>query len=270
MADPSIPRVMGILNATPDSFSDGGVVSESALAMRVAEMIAEGADIIDIGGESTRPGAETVPAEDEWHRIAPAMRAAAATDALTSVDTRKAVVARRALDHGARMFNDVTALTYDPDSMAVARDYAAAGGSICLMHAQGDPKTMQRDPQYNDVVREVRDYLIARVAVCEAAGIPRASLIVDPGIGFGKTLQHNLTLLKNLAAFCEIGCRVLLGASRKGFIGTLSGEKDAAKRAPGSIAVALHGAQQGVDILRVHDVRETVQALAVDTALRAG
>lgn len=259
---------MGILNATPDSFSDGGTVPKDALAERVATMIAEGADILDIGGESSRPGAETVPAEDEWLRIAPAIEAAEVAGALISVDTRKAIVARRAHDHGARMFNDITALTYDPDSMSVACDYAAAGGSVCLMHAQGDPKTMQKNPRYDDVVREVRDYLAARVAACEEAGIAREALIVDPGIGFGKTLQHNMTLLRNLAAFREIGCRILLGASRKGFIGTLSGEKDAARRAPGSIALALYGAQQGADILRVHDVGETAQALAVDTALR--
>ena len=259
---------MGILNATPDSFSDGGAVPENALAARVAAMIAEGADILDIGGESTRPGADVVPVEQEWARIAPAIEAGATAGALISVDTRKAAVAHRALERGARIFNDVSALTYDPDSMAAARDYAAAGGAICLMHALGDPKTMQQNPQYDDVVREVRDYLAARVAACEAAGIPRAALIVDPGIGFGKTLEHNLTLLRHLGAFGEIGCRVLLGASRKGFIGALSGEKDASRRAPGSIAVALHGARYGADILRVHDVRETVQALAVDNALR--
>ena len=270
MADLPAPRIMGILNATPDSFSDGGTVPKGALATRVAEMIAEGADILDIGGESSRPGADPVPADEEWHRIAPAIEAAAGTTALVSVDTRKADIARRALKAGARLFNDVSALTYDPDSMTVARDYAAAGGAICLMHALGDPKTMQRDPRYDDVVREVRDYLAARVAACEAAGIPRTAILVDPGIGFGKTLEHNLTLLRNLAALREIGCRILLGASRKGFIGTLSGEKDAARRAPGSIAVALHGAQQGADILRVHDVRETAQALAVDIALRTG
>ncbi len=269
MADLPSLSIMGILNATPDSFSDGGTVPEGAFAARVAEMIAEGADILDIGGESTRPGAETVPADEEWDRIAPAIAAAVAAGANVSVDTRKAVVARRALESGARMFNDVSALTYDADSMAVARDYAAAGGTICLMHALGDPKTMQHNPHYDDVVRELRDYLAARVTACEEAGIAKSALVVDPGIGFGKTLDHNLTLLRNLAAFRDIGCRVLLGASRKGFIGTLSGERDAARRAPGSIAVALHGAAQGVDILRVHDVRETVQALAVDTALRS-
>ncbi len=261
------PFVMGILNATPDSFSDGGAFADM-LAERVREMVADGADIVDIGGESTRPGADTVPEDEEWRRVEAALGAAAGTGAIISIDTRKASVARRALNAGARLFNDVSALTYDEGSMAVARDYAAAGGAICLMHALSDPKTMQKEPRYDDVVREVRDYLAARVAACEAAGIDRRALIVDPGIGFGKTLAHNLTLLRNLDAFREIGCPVLLGASRKGFIGTLSGEKVAAKRGPGSIAVALRGARAGMDILRVHDVRETVQALAVDAAIR--
>ncbi len=265
----SCPRIMGILNATPDSFSDGGAVPQDAMAARVVAMTGEGANILDIGGESTRPGADTVPVEEEWQRIAPAIEAGVAANALVSVDTRKAIVARRALARGARLFNDVSALTHDEGSMAVAVEYAAAGGRICLMHALGDPKTMQRNPHYDDVVREVRDYLAARVAACEAAGIDRAALIVDPGIGFGKTLEHNMTLLRNLSAFREIGCLLLVGASRKRFIGTLSNEPDAAKRAPGSIAVALYGAQQGADILRVHDVRETAQALAVDAALRA-
>ena len=258
---------MGILNATPDSFSDGGAMPEEAVSARVGALLDEGADILDIGGESTRPGAETVPVEEEWRRVAPAIDAAVAAGALVSVDTRKAAVARRALDAGARLFNDVSALTYDEGSMTVARAYAEAGGSVCLMHAQGDPKTMQENPRYADVLREVRDYLAGRIEACEAAGIPRAALIVDPGIGFGKTLEHNLLLLRNLAAFRDLDCRILVGASRKGFIGKLSGEMDAAKRAPGSIAVALHGARQGADILRVHDVRETVQALAVDVAL---
>lgn len=262
------PHIMGILNATPDSFSDGGAVPEVALAARVSGLLAEGAAIVDIGGESTRPGADFVPVEEEWRRIAPGIEAGVAAGALVSVDTRKAEVARRALARGARLFNDVSALTFDPDSMAVARDYAEAGGRVCLMHALGDPKTMQDNPHYADVVSEVRDYLSGRVAACEAAGIPRGALIVDPGIGFGKTLAHNLALLRNLDAFHEIGCPVLLGASRKGFIGALSGEKIASRRAPGSIAVALHGAGQGVAILRVHDVAETAQALAVDAALR--
>jgi len=261
------PQVMGILNATPDSFSDGGAVPQAELAARVAAMLAEGADILDIGGESTRPGAEPVAAEEEWQRIAPAIAAGVAAGALVSVDTRKADVARRALAAGARLFNDVSALTYDANSMAVASEYAAAGGRICLMHAAGDPRSMQDDPQYADVVAEVRDYLAGRIAACEAAGIPRAALIVDPGIGFGKTLAHNLALLNNLDAFAALGCPLLLGASRKGFIGALSGEKVAARRAPGSIAVALHGVRRGAAILRVHDVAETVQALAVDAAL---
>lgn len=261
------PQIMGILNATPDSFSDGGTY-QSALGDRVRAMIAQGASIIDIGGESTRPNADFVPVEEEWSRVAPALEAAGESGVVVSIDTRKSEIARRALKAGARIFNDVSALTFDECSIAIARDFADAGGAVCLMHALGDPKTMQQDPQYDDVLEDVYGYLEARVRVCEEAGIPRASLIADPGIGFGKTLTHNLTLLRGLSRFHALGCPVLLGASRKGFIGTLSGEKDAAKRAPGSIAIALHGAQQGVRIIRVHDVRETAQALAVDTALR--
>lgn len=260
------PAIMGILNVTSDSFSDGGV-HDAGFRSRIEALIEEGADILDIGGESTRPGADPVPMEEEWSRVAPALESAAMSRVRISIDTRKAEIARRALHAGAHVFNDVSALTYDPQSMAVAQEYAQSGGAICLMHALGDPKTMQREPRYDDVVREVRDYLAGRVRACEDAGIDRGALIVDPGIGFGKNLQHNLALLRNLDAFREIGCPVLLGASRKGFIGTLSGEKEAARRAPGSIAVALHGARQGVAILRVHDVRETAQALSVDRAL---
>ena len=264
---PDAVHVMGILNATPDSFSDGGAFTDQ-VAARVQQMADDGAAIIDIGGESTRPGADTIDPDEEWSRVVTALNAAQKTQAVISIDTRKASVAARALDAGARIFNDVSALTYDPDSMAAARQYAEHGGAVCLMHALGDPKTMQQNPHYADVVREVRDYLAERIAACEEAGINRSALLIDPGIGFGKTLAHNLTLLRNLDAFSGLGCPLLLGASRKGFIGTLSGEKDAAKRAPGSIAAALHGARHGAHILRVHDVRETVQALAVDTALQ--
>jgi dihydropteroate synthase len=263
------PLVMGILNATPDSFSDGGAF-DHIVGDRVRALAGEGATIIDIGGESTRPDADDVELEEEWSRVAPALDAASETDAIVSIDTRKAEVARRALDKGARIFNDVSALTYDPDSVRVACAYAEAGGSICLMHASGDPKTMQTKLHYDNVLLDIFDYLERRMRVCEDAGINRRALIVDPGIGFGKTLDHNITLLKNLTLFHGLGCPTLLGASRKGFIGTLSGEKEAAKRGPGSIAVALHGARQGMNILRVHDVRETVQAMAVDAAIRGG
>lgn len=253
------PRIMGILNATPDSFSDGGKSAD--LPARVADLIAQGADILDIGGESTRPGAETVPVEEEWHRVAPAIKAAVAAGVVTSIDTRKAEVARRALEFGARIFNDVSALTFDPESLAVAREFANAGGAVCLMHAKGDPKTMQKDPHYEDVLREVYAFLEERVKLAAEAGIAPEQVIVDPGIGFGKTQEHNLEILRGLGTFHDIGCLVLLGASRKRFIGTITGEEDAAKRVHGSVATAQIGASLGVQILRVHDVRATRQAL---------
>ena len=259
------PRIMGILNATPDSFSDGGTVTD--LAGRVRQLVEEGAEIIDIGGESTRPGAETVPVEAEWSRVAPAIEAAAATGVVVSIDTRKAEVARRALAAGARLFNDVSALTYDPESIAVARDYAEAGGAVCLMHALGDPKTMQQDPQYEDVLREVYAYLEDRVKTAAEAGIPPEQIIVDPGIGFGKRLEHNLALMGGLGTFHDIGCPILMGASRKRFIGTLTGEDIAANRVHGSVAAAIIGANLNVQILRVHDVKATVQALSVWAAV---
>ncbi len=259
------PRIMGILNATPDSFSDGGTVTD--MAARVRQLVEEGAEIIDIGGESTRPGAETVPVEAEWSRVAPAIEAAAATGVVVSIDTRKAEVARRALAAGARLFNDVSALTYDPESIAVARDYAEAGGAVCLMHALGDPKTMQQDPQYEDVLREVYAYLEDRVKTAAEAGIPPEQIIVDPGIGFGKRLEHNLALMGGLGTFHDIGCPILMGASRKRFIGTLTGEEVAANRVHGSVAAAIIGANLNVQILRVHDVKATVQALSVWAAV---
>jgi len=228
------PRIMGIVNVTPDSFSDGGHVTD--VAARIGELVEQGADILDIGGESTRPGADVVPVEEEWQRVAPAVEAAVASGVVVSIDTRKAEVARRALDAGARLFNDVSALTYDADSLAVAKTYAEAGGAVCLMHALGDPKTMQKDPRYDDVLREVYAYLEGRVKIAAEAGIPPEQVIVDPGIGFGKTLVHNLEILRGLGTFHDIGCLVLLGASRKRFIGTLTGQEIAANRVHGSVA----------------------------------
>jgi len=260
------PRIMGILNATPDSFSDGGQVVD--IAARVDELIGYGADIIDIGGESTRPGADVVPVDEEWQRVAAGIEAGVAAGVIVSIDTRKAEIARRALAAGARLFNDVSALTYDDDSIAVARDFAQAGGAVCLMHALGDPKTMQQDPRYDDVLREVYAYLESRVKAAVEAGIPPEQVIVDPGIGFGKTLEHNLTLIRGLGTFHDIGCPVLLGASRKRFIGTLTGEEVASKRVHGSVAVAQIGASLGAQILRVHDVKATSQALAIWTAVQ--
>lgn len=261
------PLVMGILNTTPDSFSDGGTLSglEDALA-RARAMVAAGADILDIGGESTRPGAAEVPVDEEIARTAPLIRALRADGIATpvSIDTRKARVAAAAIEAGADIINDVSALTWDPD---LARVTAQAGVPICLMHAQGTPQTMQADPRYDDVLVEVYDWLAARMDHAVAQGIAPERLITDPGIGFGKTQRHNLTLLQGLALFHSLGAPVLLGASRKRFIGTISGVEVAADRLAGSLAVALHAAGQGAQILRVHDVSETIQALALWRAL---
>lgn len=263
------PRIMGILNVTPDSFSDGGAFDGFTQALRHALAMAEaGADMIDIGGESTRPGATPVPLASEIARTEPVIRAIASEITTPiSIDTRKEPVARAAHAAGAALVNDVAGLTFDP---ALAPFCAAEGLPVCIMHAQGDPETMQDDPRYDDVLLDVHDWLSARVEALEQAGIPRARIVVDPGIGFGKTLAHNLTLLNGISLFHGLGCPVLLGASRKGFIGRLGRAPDADARAPGSIAVALAAAAQGVQILRVHDVSETAQALALWRAVTRG
>lgn len=261
------PRLMGVLNVTPDSFSDGGLFAAPEAALeQAAAMARAGADILDIGGESTRPGAAEVPAADEIARIRPVIEAIRWTGAATpvSVDTRKAGVAQAALAAGAAIVNDVSALTFDP---ALAGVVAGAGVPLVLMHAQGDPATMQDDPRYDDVLLDVFDWLSGRVAAAEAAGIPRARIAVDPGIGFGKTVAHNLALVRGLSLLHGLGCPVLLGASRKRFIGTVGQEPDARRRAPGTIAVTVAAAQQGVQIHRVHDVDEARQALRLWQAL---
>ncbi|MFN3745213.1 MAG: dihydropteroate synthase [Hyphomicrobiaceae bacterium] len=263
------PRLMGIVNVTPDSFSDGGAFSSAQAAVEHAlRLEAEGADILDIGGESTRPGAHPVAVEEELGRVVPVIeRLAGRTKALISIDTRKAEVMRRALAAGAQIINDVAALTYEPECLEVA---AASTAPVVLMHAQGDPRTMQSAPRYDDCLLDVYDWLAARVAACEAVGIARQRLVIDPGIGFGKTLAHNLELLAGLTLLHGLDVPVLLGASRKSFIGGLSGVRDARQRVPGSIAAALQGAAHGVQILRVHDVAETRQALSVWEAMRRG
>ena len=263
------PRLMGIVNVTPDSFSDGGAFSSAQAAVDHAlQLEAEGADILDIGGESTRPGAHPVSIKEEVARVIPVIEGLAGkTKALISIDTRKAEVMRRALAAGAHIINDVAALTYEPECLEIA---AASNAPVILMHAQGDPRTMQAAPEYDDCLLDVCDWLEARLAACEAAGIARDRLVIDPGIGFGKTLAHNLELLAGLTLLHGLGVPVLLGASRKSFIGMLTGEKDARQRVPGSIAAALAGASQGAQILRVHDVAETRQALTVWEAMRRG
>jgi dihydropteroate synthase len=261
-----VPRIMGILNVTPDSFSDGGDLSTVAAAVKRAQDMAPYADILDIGGESTRPGAVDVSVAEEIDRTAPVIRAIRDAGIMTpiSIDTRKAKVAAAALAAGADMVNDVSALRFDPDLAGVAAD---ADCPVCLMHSQGLPSDMQDNPRYADVMFDVFDHLADRIDFAHAAGIKHDRIITDPGIGFGKTLQHNVNLLRNLAIYHDLGLPILLGASRKRFIGTISGEDDAASRLGGSIAVALHGAAQGAQILRVHDVKETKQALSLQMAL---
>ena len=255
------PRIMGIVNVTPDSFADGGRYFDSAAAIDHAlQLEAEGADMLDIGGESTRPGAAALEVEEECRRVLPVIAGLVAQTRLPlSIDTRNSEVMRRAAASGVSLINDVSALRHDPNSLAVA---AQTGLPVVLMHAQGDPRTMQDAPAYDDVVLDVFDFLKQRIAASEAAGIARSRLIVDPGIGFGKTLAHNLRLLCCLSLLHGLGCALLLGASRKSFIGHLTGAP-APERLPGSLAAALLGTAQGVQILRVHDVAATRQALTV-------
>ena len=263
------PRIMGILNVTPDSFSDGGMFLRPEAALMQARQMAAGADILDIGGESTRPGAVEVALAEETYRTAPVIAALreGGLDCPISIDTRKAGVARAALAAGAGIVNDVSAMGFDTGMAAVV---AGCQAPVILMHALGDPATMQRDPHYGDVLLDVFDFLADRVAVAQAAGIPRSRIAVDPGIGFGKTLQHNLTLLNRLSLFHDLGLPVLLGASRKRFIGTIGAETEAARRMPGSLAVALAGVAQGMQMIRVHDVAETRQALSLWQAVTRG
>lgn len=267
--DFSAPRVMGIVNITPDSFSDGGKLEgpEQAVAHGLA-LVAAGADLLDIGGESTRPGAEPVSPDDEAARVLPVIAGlvAAGCPVPISIDTRNAQVASAALSAGARIVNDVSAMTHDPDMPAVA----SGADGVCLMHALGDPRTMQKDPRYDDVLLDVFDFLAQRVAVAEAAGIDPARMIVDPGIGFGKTIAQNLRLINGIALLHGLGCPILLGASRKGFIGRLSGASEPSQRVAGSVAAALRGVMMGAQIVRVHDVAETVQALGVWQAVCEG
>jgi len=259
------PAVMGILNVTPDSFSDGGdSFAVSDAVARAAQMQADGAAIIDIGGESTRPGAQEVPVEEEKARIVPVIDAL--EGAYISVDTRKSAVVA-GLPQRDFLINDVSAMRFDP---AMAQDVAASGHPICLMHSVADPETMQQHAAYEDVLLDVYDHLEERIIAAEAAGIPREKIIVDPGIGFGKTLEHNLILLRGLSLFHNLGCPILLGASRKRFIGTLGNAPEAKDRLGGSVSVALHGVRQGVQILRVHDTYATKQAIDLHMAISKG
>jgi dihydropteroate synthase len=255
---------MGIVNVTPDSFSDGGqFATADSAAAHARRLIDEGADIVDVGGESTRPGAAPVSLNEERSRVLPVLERLAGCGVPVSVDTRKAQLMREAIAAGASLVNDVDALE-DPEAMeAVAR--SAAG--VCLMHKQGEPQTMQQNPHYDDVVREVRDYLASRVRAAEAAGIARDRIVIDPGFGFGKDFDHNLTLLRGLRSIASIGVPVLAGLSRKAMLGRITG-KGPGERVHASIAAALVAIREGASIVRVHDVAATSDALAVWRAAR--
>ena len=260
------PQVMGIVNVTPDSFSDGGRFADAAAAANAgADMAADGAAILDVGGESTRPGAKPVWEGDEIERVVPVIRQLVGGGSAVSVDTRKADVMTAALEAGARMINDVSALTYDGRSAGVI---AASDVPVVLMHHKGAPETMQDDPHYDDVLVEVYLWLEERIAEAEQAGIRRERILIDPGFGFGKNVSHNLELMNGLALFHSLGCPLVVGASRKRTIGALSGEAPVERRLGGSIAFALKAVEQGAQLLRVHDVFETVQALRVWRGLR--
>ena len=260
------PQVMGIINATPDSFSDGGRFADAASAAEAgSDMTSKGAAIIDVGGESTRPGAKTVWEGDEIDRVVPVIAQLSRGGAAVSIDTRKADVMTAALEAGARMINDVSALTYDERASSVV---AASKVPVVLMHHRGSPETMQDDPHYDDVLVEVYLWFEERIRAALEAGIQREHILVDPGFGFGKKLAHNLELMNGLALFHSLGCPLVIGASRKRTIGALSGEAPAEQRLGGSIAFALKAAEQGVQILRVHDVPETIQALRVWRGMR--
>ena len=259
------PRIMGIVNVTPDSFSDGGDRFDPATAIADAlAMVDAGAEIIDIGGESTRPGAPEVSPEDEIRRVVPVTSALAEAGVCVSVDTRHAATMAAAIGAGARIVNDITALTGDADALKVVRESDAG---VVLMHMQGEPQTMQSAPEYGFAPFDVYDYLKARVEACVAAGIPRERLCVDPGIGFGKTKAHNLSILHWMSLYRGLGVPVLLGASRKSLIAAVCGDTPPKQRLAGSLALAGAGVRAGVTVVRVHDVAETAQALAMQCAI---
>lgn len=255
------PLVMGVVNVTPDSFSDGGDLADPAAAIARGRALAEaGADILDIGGESTRPGADPVAPEEEQARILPVIEGLRDCAAVLSIDTRRASVMAAALGAGAGIVNDITALNGDPDSLATV---AVAGCAVILMHMHGEPRTMQDRPHYDCAPLDVFDGLAERVAACEAAGIPCERIAVDPGIGFGKTAGHNLEILARLSLLHGLGCTLAVGVSRKAFIGRLGGNTAPKDRLPGSLGAGLAALAQGARILRVHDVAETAQAVAL-------
>ncbi|MDY0329075.1 MAG: dihydropteroate synthase [Thiomonas sp.] len=259
------PLVMGIVNVTPDSFSDGGQHADAVLALRHAQtLLEEGVDILDIGGESSRPGSAQLTQAQEWARIAPVVQEAVRWNVPVSVDTYQPETMRRALELGVDIINDIHALQR-PGALQIV---AASNAGVCLMHMQGDPQTMQQAPHYDDVLGEVRQFLLDRAAAAEALGIDRSRIALDPGFGFGKTLQHNLSLAKHLEALAQTGYPLLVGVSRKSMIGALTG-REVAARLPGSLAAALACVAAGAQIVRVHDVGPTCDAIKVWNAMRA-
>ena len=261
------PRIMGILNVTPDSFSDGGRFQEREAALAQARALAEaGADLLDVGGESTRPGAQEVPVQEELDRVIPVIEAVAGLGIPVSVDTRKAAVMREAVAAGAAMVNDVSALGHDPEARAAAAELEVP---VCLMHMQGTPETMQDDPRYGDVVAEVKGFLAGRADSCREAGVDGDNILVDPGIGFGKTVDHNLALLRHLDELTELGYPVLVGTSRKSLVGKVL-DRPLGERVHGDCAVVAWAVARGADIVRVHDVGAMRDAVRMTTALMGG
>jgi dihydropteroate synthase len=255
---------MGIVNVTPDSFSDGGVFLEADAAVDHGRAMAEeGAAILDVGGESSRPGAAPVPAEEELRRVLPVVERLAGAGHRVSIDTTKAAVARAALDAGATVVNDISAFRFDP---ALAGLVAERQADCCLMHMLGDPRTMQEDPRYEDVVSEVKAFLEERLAFATGEGVPEERVWLDPGIGFGKTVAHNLELLRRLDEIVAVGRPVVIGTSRKSFLGKLTGGKPEAERLPGTIATNVIALERGATVFRVHDVAPVVDALTVAAA----
>jgi dihydropteroate synthase len=257
-------HIMGVVNVTPDSFSDGGMFFEQDTAIKHAlGLVEEGADIIDVGGESTRPGSSAVPADEEWRRVEPVIRALEReTDVPISIDTMKPEVAWKAIEAGAIMVNDVSGLRNKEMVMLIAREHAA----VTIMHMLGEPKTMQENPVYRNVVGEVKGYLHGQMQVAMDAGVAKDSIVIDPGIGFGKTVEHNVELINHIPEFEELGRPVMIGASRKSFIGAIT-RADVADRLEGSLAAAVMAVMRGARIVRVHDVRQTLRAVKVAEAI---
>jgi len=255
---------MGIVNVTPDSFSDGGLWLDPAAAIAHGkDLVAEGAAILDIGGESTRPGAEPVTTEEELRRVVPVIARLTDTGAQLSIDTTKRAVAEAALNAGATLVNDVSALRFDPELAGLCAD---AGCDVCLMHMLGEPRTMQRDPRYDDVVDDVKAFLHERLTFATKEGIAEERILLDPGIGFGKTVEHNLELLRRLGELAALGRPVVIGTSRKSFLGRLTGVERASERVAGTVATNVLAYERGASVFRVHDVAPTVEALTVAAA----